>query len=44
MNIIEFIEKWNVAYEDKEQKLEFAKEMEADLKAVIEFKNIQNFY
>jgi hypothetical protein len=24
----EFIEKWNVGYEDKEQKLEFGKDME----------------
>ena len=28
----EFIKKWNVAYEDKEQKLEFSKEMGNDLK------------
>ena len=31
----EFIKKWNVAFEDKEQDAEFAAEMEADLKAVI---------
>jgi hypothetical protein len=32
----EFIEKWNVAFEDKEQELEFAAEMEIDLYAVTE--------
>jgi len=30
----DFIEKWNVAFEDKEQQVEFAREMEADLEAV----------
>jgi hypothetical protein len=34
MDAKEFIEKWNVGYEDLEQKEEFAKEMEADLKAL----------
>ena len=28
----EFIKKWNVAYEDKEQEIEFSKEMSNDLK------------
>lgn len=32
MEAKEFIKKWNVAYEDKEQKLEFSKEMGNDLK------------
>jgi hypothetical protein len=30
-----FIEKWNVGYEDKEQKLEFANEIRSELKAII---------
>jgi hypothetical protein len=32
----EFIKKWNIAFEDKEQELEFAAEMESDLDAVTE--------
>lgn len=32
----EFIEKWNVAFEDKEQKEEFASEMSEDLDLVIQ--------
>ena len=35
MNKTEFIKKWNVAYEDKEQQNEFAVEMQQDLDAVI---------
>lgn len=35
MTIAEFIEKWNVGYEDYEQKAEFAKEMEWDLNKLI---------
>jgi len=31
MNAKDFIKKWNVAFEDKEQEDEFAKEMKADL-------------
>jgi hypothetical protein len=31
ITVQDFIEKWNVAYEDKEQQTEFAREMEADL-------------
>jgi hypothetical protein len=34
MDAKEFIEKWNVGYEDLEQKAEFALEMESDLKAL----------
>jgi hypothetical protein len=36
MNKQEFIEKWNVGYEDFEQKLEFAKEMESDLQSLLQ--------
>jgi hypothetical protein len=36
MTIKKFIEKWNVGYEDFEQKQEFAREMKADLKQLIE--------
>lgn len=32
----DFIEKWNVAYESKEQKIEFGMEMLTDLMLVIE--------
>lgn len=35
MNQKEFISKWNVGYESLEQKEEFAKEMEADLKSLL---------
>lgn len=31
----DFIKKWNVAFESKEQELEFAAEMKADLEEVI---------
>ena len=31
----EFIKKWNVAFEDREQQLEFAREMKNDLNAII---------
>lgn len=31
----EFISKWNVAFESKEQELEFAREMKRDLEEVI---------
>ncbi|HNR21364.1 MAG TPA: hypothetical protein PKL45_15380 [Bacteroidia bacterium] len=34
MTTNEFIDKWNVAYENLEQKLEFAAEMTADLKSI----------
>jgi hypothetical protein len=34
--IEKFIEKWNVGYEDFEQKKVFAKEMKSDLKRLIE--------
>lgn len=34
MTTKEFIKKWNVAFESKEQELEFAKEMELDLIAL----------
>ena len=36
MTTKEFITKWNVGYEDKEQQTEFAREMKADLEAVAE--------
>ena len=41
----DFIKKWNVGYEDKEQKIEFAKEMRNDLieikdKKIIELQKI----
>lgn len=38
MTAKEFIKKWNVAYEDKEQELEFSLEMKADLQAYAESK------
>lgn len=34
MTTKEFIEKWNVAYENLEQKIEFASEMKDDLKSI----------
>jgi len=36
MTTKKFIEKWNVGYEYLEQKQEFAREMKADLKQLIE--------
>jgi hypothetical protein len=36
MKIKEFIEKWNVGYEDKEQKNEFAAEMRKDLDSIVD--------
>ena len=42
MNEKEFIKKWNVAFEDKEQEDEFAKEMKADLRQFAS-EQIQNF-
>jgi len=36
MTTKKFIEKWNVGYEDFEQKKVFAKEMKSDLKRLIE--------
>jgi hypothetical protein len=38
----EFIGKWNVAYEDKEQEIEFAIEMKADLDSIVESPHKQN--
>lgn len=35
MTIPEFIQKWNVAFESKEEEAEFAAEMEADIKSLI---------
>lgn len=37
----EFIKKWNVAFEDKEQKLEFDIEMQNDLNSVSELISAQ---
>lgn len=37
----QFIDKWNVAYEDKEQQAEFAKLMKADLRSVIIYHNLK---
>jgi hypothetical protein len=34
MTTNQFIDKWNVAYEDREQKEEFASEMKDDLKSI----------
>jgi len=34
MTIPEFIQKWNVAYENKEQQSEFAEEMRADMNKI----------
>ena len=34
MTVNEFIEKWNVGYEDLEQKSEFAAEMKSDLESL----------
>jgi len=34
MEIEEFIQKWNVAFEDKEQEVEFEKEMRKDLEKI----------
>ncbi len=35
MKIKQFIKKWNVAFEDKEQKHEFATEMKNDIKEIV---------
>ena len=40
MTTDEFIKKWNVAFEDKEQQLEFAAEMQRDLQLVIKWHNL----
>jgi len=38
MEVQEFIKKWNVAFEDKEQEMLFASQMEADLKSIQQVK------
>jgi len=42
MTIDEFIEKWNVAYEDKEQEAEFASEMRDDIISILSLINTKN--
>lgn len=42
MTIDEFIEKWNVAYEDKEQETEFASEMRDDIISILSLINTKN--
>lgn len=38
MEVQQFIKKWNVAFEDKEQEMLFASQMEADLKSIQQVK------
>lgn len=40
----EFIRKWNVAFENKEQELDFAAEMERDLKELSKSKKVSNIF
>ncbi len=42
MKVKEFIKKWNVVFEDKEQELEFAVEMKKDLKEKQKYNGLIN--